>query len=133
MDTNQTPIEKRADGYRLLIDIGIALSAEHDYARLTERLKKIAELVLEALSADRTIREYQLIVRKSDPADPDSMDSLAVRLEVNAQARARLAAEIPVIVQQVCMVRPEAEFAGPGEIHDRLNSLKSRMVIDERT
>ena len=90
------------------------------------------ELVLEALSADRAIREYQLLVRKSDPADPDSMDRLVVRLEVDAQARERLAGEIPAIVQRLCMVRPEVEFAGPGEIHDRLNNLKSRMVIDER-
>ena len=90
------------------------------------------ELVLEALSADRAIREYQLIVRKSDPTDPDSMDSLVVRLEADAQARERLTAEIPAIVQQACMVRPEVEFAGPGEIHDRLKHLKSRMVIDER-
>ena len=90
------------------------------------------ELILEALSADRSIREYQLVVRKNDPADPDSMDSLVVRLEVDAQARARLAAELPGMVQQICMVRPEIEFAGPGEIHDRTNDLKSRMVIDER-
>jgi len=90
------------------------------------------DLVLEALSADRAIREYQLIVRKSDPADPDSMDSLVVRLEADAPARERLAAEIPALVQQICMVRPELEFAGPGEIHDRLNNLKTRMVIDER-
>ena len=64
------------------------------------------ELVLEALSVDRAIREYQLIVRKADPADPDSMDSLVVRLEVDAQARARLAAEIPAIVQQIFWTRP---------------------------
>ena len=90
------------------------------------------DLVLEALSSDRTIREYQLIVRKSDPADPDSMDRLVVRLEAEPQARERLAAEVPGIVQRVCMVRPEVEFAGRGEIHDRLNNLKSRMVVDER-
>jgi HD-GYP domain-containing protein (c-di-GMP phosphodiesterase class II) len=38
MDANQTTTERRADDYRQLIDIGIALSAEHDYARLTERI-----------------------------------------------------------------------------------------------
>ena len=90
------------------------------------------DLVLDALSGDRAIREYQLIVRKSDPADPDSMDRLVVRLEADTPARERLAAEIPGIVRQVCMVRPEVEFAGPGEIHDRVNNLKSRMVVDER-
>jgi len=90
------------------------------------------DLILEALSADSAIREYQLIVRKTDPADPDSMDQLIVRLEADPQARERLAVEVPGIVQRVCMVRPALEFAGPGEIHDRLNNLKSRMVVDER-
>ena len=90
------------------------------------------DLVLEALSGEPAIREYQLIVRKTDPADPDSMDQLVVRLEADAPARERLAAEVPAIVQRVCMVRPDIEFAGPGEIHDRLNNMKSCMVVDER-
>jgi len=38
MDMNQTTVERRADDYRQLIDIGIALSVERDPARLRERI-----------------------------------------------------------------------------------------------
>lgn len=90
------------------------------------------DLIIEALSGESAIREYQLVVRKTDPADPDSMDRLVLRLEVEAEARERIAAAVPGIVQRVCMVRPDIEFAGPGEIHDRQSNMKSRMVVDER-
>ena len=38
MQANQATPQMRADDYQRLIDIGIALSAEDDYARLTERI-----------------------------------------------------------------------------------------------
>jgi len=90
------------------------------------------ELVFEALSADRAIREFQLAVRKTDPTDPESMDCLVVRLEAEPEARDRLAADIPGLVKRIVMVRPEVEFAGPGEIHDPMKSVKARRLVDER-
>ena len=38
MDTTEPTIDRGADAYRKLIDIGIALSVERDYARLMERI-----------------------------------------------------------------------------------------------
>lgn len=90
------------------------------------------ELIFEALSADRAISEFQVVVRKSDPADPDSMDSLVVRLEAEPGSRARLVGELPGLVQKIVMVRPELEFADPGEIHDPMKNVKARRLVDER-
>jgi phenylacetate-CoA ligase len=90
------------------------------------------ELVFDHLSADRAIREFQLVVRNSVPGDPDSMDALVLRLEAEQGAEKRLAAELPVTVQKITMVRPEIEFARPGELHDPMKSTKAKRVIDER-
>jgi phenylacetate-CoA ligase len=91
------------------------------------------ELIFEALSADRAISEFQLVVRKSDPTDPDSMDQLVLRIEAEMGARARLAGEIPGLIQKTVMVRPEVVFTGPGEIHNPMNSVKVKRLVDERT
>jgi phenylacetate-CoA ligase len=84
------------------------------------------ELVFDHLSADRSIREFQLVVRHSVPGDPDSMDALVLRLEVEQGAERRLAAELPAKVQRVIMVRPEIEFAHPGELHDPMKSTRAQ-------
>ena len=91
------------------------------------------ELIFEALSANRAISEFQLVVRKIDPADPDSMDQLVLRIEAEMGARARLAEEIPGLIQKTVMVRPEVVFAGPGEIHDPMKSVKVKRLVDERS
>jgi phenylacetate-coenzyme A ligase PaaK-like adenylate-forming protein len=90
------------------------------------------ELVFEVLNADRSIREFQLAVRKSDPRDPDSMDALVVRLEADTADHARLAADVPTLVQKIVMVRPDVEFAAPGEIHDPAKTMKAKRIVDER-
>ncbi len=89
-------------------------------------------VVFDLLMADRAIREFELRVRKEDPADPDSMDEMVVRLEAPEGERARLEAEVPARVQRAVMVRPRVEFAAPGEIHDPMKSVKARRLVDER-
>jgi phenylacetate-coenzyme A ligase PaaK-like adenylate-forming protein len=90
------------------------------------------ELIFEALSSDHAISEFQLVVRKSDPADPDSMDRLVLRLEAEAGSQARLAGEIPGLIQKIVMVRPEVEFCEAGEIHNPMKSVKIKRLVDER-
>ena len=91
------------------------------------------ELIFEALSADPTIKEFQLVIRKSDPTDPDSMDQLVLRIEAEMGSRIRLAGEIPVLIQKTVMVRPEIVFEDPGKIHDPMKSVKVKRLVDERT
>lgn len=90
------------------------------------------ELVFDHLSADRAIREFQLVVRNGVSGDPDSMDALVLRLEVEQGAENRLSAELPQIIQRTIMVRPEIEFARSGEIHDPMKSAKAKRIVDER-
>lgn len=90
------------------------------------------ELVFDRLSADRTIREFQLVVRNSVAGDPDSMDALVLRLEVEAGAENRLGEDLPSLVQKTVMVRAEIEFVQPGELHDPMKSLKAKRILDER-
>jgi phenylacetate-CoA ligase len=91
------------------------------------------ELVFEVLTADRAISEFQLVLRKSDPNDPDSMDQLVLRIEAEPEAHARLAGEIPALIQKAVMVRPDVVFVGRGEIHDPMKSVKIKRLVDERT
>ena len=61
------------------------------------------------------------------------MDQLVLRIEAEMGSRARLAGEIPALIQKTVMVRPEVVFAGPGEIHDPMKSVKVKRLVDERT
>jgi len=90
------------------------------------------DLVYELLSADRAIREFQLVIRKSEASDPDSMDELIVRLEASEAERGRLSSEVPGQVRAAVMVTPEVEFAAEGEIHDPMKNLKARRLVDLR-
>lgn len=90
------------------------------------------DIIFDLLSADRGIREYQLVIRKREAGDPDSMDELIVRLEAAAAEHGRLAREVPGLVSKAVMVRPEVEFAAEGEIHDPMKSVKARRLVDLR-
>jgi len=90
------------------------------------------ELIFDLLSADRAITNYQLVIRKSDPADPDSMDQLVLRIEADAGSQERLARDMPGLVRKTVMVRPQIVFAGPGEIYDPMHNVKAKRLVDER-
>ncbi len=90
------------------------------------------DVIFELLSADRAIREFQLVIQKQDAADADSMDELIVRLEADEAERARLKAEVPAMVQKAVMITPDVEFAGEGEIHDPMKDVKARRLVDLR-
>jgi len=91
------------------------------------------ELVFEVLTADRAVSEFQLVLRKSDPKDPDSMDQLVLLIEAEPVEHARLTGEIPALIQKAVMIRPEVVFVGRGEIHDPMKSVKIKRLVDERT
>ena len=106
--------------------------------RRSDALVKVKGLLInpatatDALSADRSVREFQLAVIKADPADPDSPDVLEVRIEADASEHARLADELPDLVQKLVRIRPIVRFVAAGSIFDPMRSLKARRVIDER-
>ncbi|MBT3821268.1 MAG: phenylacetate--CoA ligase family protein [Nitrospinaceae bacterium] len=90
------------------------------------------DIIFDLLSADRGVREYQLVIQKREAGDPDSMDELIVRLEADATEHERLAREVPALISKAVMVTPEVEFAAYGEIHDPMKSVKARRLVDLR-
>lgn len=90
-------------------------------------------VVFDLLQADRSIHEYQIVIRKEDEADADSMDEFVVRLEADDADRERLAEAVPGLVRDAVMVRPVVEFAATGEIHDIVKNAKARRLIDQRS
>lgn len=90
------------------------------------------EAVFETLSADRGIREYQLVIRKREEGNLDSMDEFIVRIEAAEGEHERLAREVPVLVQRAVMVTPQVDFSAEGEIHDPMKNVKARRLVDLR-
>ncbi len=86
------------------------------------------DVVFELLSADREIREFQLVIRNRG----EGMDELIVRIEAAGADRARLAGEVPGLVRGAVMVTPKVEFAEEGEIHDPMKNVKARRLVDLR-
>jgi len=90
------------------------------------------EAVFETLSADRGIREYQLVIRKREEGNLDSMDEFIVRIEAAEGEHERLAREIPLLVQRAVLVTPQVEFSAEGKIHDPMKNVKARRLVDLR-
>lgn len=89
-------------------------------------------LVLDILSAERSIQEFQLVVRKIDIDDMDSPDILEVRIAADETQQARLLATIPDSVQRAIMVRPQVSFVSASDIFDPAKNLKARRFVDAR-
>ena len=89
-------------------------------------------LIADALTAEPTIREFQIVARKIDAADPDSADVLELRIAADPAAQPDLEARLPALVQRLVYLRPELRFVAAGSIFDPLANLKARRVVDER-
>ena len=90
------------------------------------------DLLQEELDAVRGLEEYQIVIQKSDPADPFSMDELVLRLAANdgaAQAVAREGAERTAAAAQV---QPRLEIVRRDEIFDPTKSPKLQRIVDRR-
>ena len=89
-------------------------------------------IVSEALAADRTIQEYQTVVRRVTEAGGLERDELLVRVEAPETEHARLGTEIPQRLRQAVMVGPRVEFVTPGTLYDPARNIKATRFIDER-
>lgn len=90
------------------------------------------ELIGEALAADRTIEEYQVVVRSSPEDGEGPRDELVVRLEAPDREHERLTSEVPQRVRQAVMVGPRVEFVAAGTLHDPVRNIKAKRFVDER-
>ena len=89
-------------------------------------------VLLEALNGIPAVEEFQVVVRRKDPADPYSMDELVVRLACSSADREALSEIVMARAQEAVRVRPHVEFANPVDIYDPTKQTKAVRFVDQR-
>jgi phenylacetate-coenzyme A ligase PaaK-like adenylate-forming protein len=88
-----------------------------------------------ALLAIAELTEFQIVLAKTVPSDPLSLDKLVIRVSEpsnNLETRGRLLRRIREAVLAACEIRPEVEWAERSDIFDPDKSIKARRFIDVR-
>jgi phenylacetate-coenzyme A ligase PaaK-like adenylate-forming protein len=78
------------------------------------------------------VHEYQIVIRRRDPADPFSQDELLLRLAVAAGDEDTVARHVAAETVEVAKVTPRIEFVAPDTIFDPNLAAKPRRVLDLR-
>jgi phenylacetate-coenzyme A ligase PaaK-like adenylate-forming protein len=89
-------------------------------------------VLLEALNGIPGVQEFQVVVRRKDPADPHSMDEMVVRLASSGADREALSEMVIARAQEAVRVRPQVEFANSVEIYDPARQTKAVRFLDQR-
>ena len=88
--------------------------------------------LLEALQAIPELDEFQVVVCRSDPNDPLSMDELQIRIASRQPDDVSLASTVVASTQAVTRVRPRVVQAPAKEIYDPAAQTKARRFVDLR-
>lgn len=94
--------------------------------------------LLDALNGIADLDEYQVLIRRENPADPHSADQMVVRVavrgdsEATAAEREALGATVVARAQGAVQVRPRVEFALARDIYDPGRQTKAVRFRDER-
>jgi phenylacetate-coenzyme A ligase PaaK-like adenylate-forming protein len=89
-------------------------------------------VVLAALEAVAELREFRVVIRREDDADPHSMDEMLVQAACAPAEQERLARELPARVQAAVQVRPRVQFVDAGAIYDPDRDAKAARFVDRR-
>ena len=89
-------------------------------------------VLLEALQGHPGVDELQVVVARSDPADPFSMDEMVLRVATTLPERDALAALLADRVHEAVRVRPRVEFALARDIYDAGSQAKAVRFVDRR-
>ena len=110
----------------------------------TEDLVKVKGMLinpaalLDALNGIAGLDEYQVLIRRENPADPFSAEEMLVRVavegdrEATAVEREALSATVIARAQGAVQVRPRVEFAASRDIYDPSRQTKAVRFRDER-
>jgi phenylacetate-coenzyme A ligase PaaK-like adenylate-forming protein len=88
--------------------------------------------LLDALQSIADVDEFQVVVGRSDPQDPLSMDELQIRVATRVDNREALATTVAERTQHVSRVRPRVVFAAAKEIYDPGSQTKAKRFVDTR-
>jgi phenylacetate-coenzyme A ligase PaaK-like adenylate-forming protein len=89
-------------------------------------------VLLEALQGVSGVDELQVVVTRSDPADPFSMDEMLLRVATRVPDRAGLALLLTDRAQDAVRVRPRVEFVDLRSIYDAERQTKAVRFLDRR-
>ena len=81
-------------------------------------------VLLDTLASLPGVDEFQVVVARTDPSDPFSMDEMVVRVATTMPDRDALAATLTTKVQDAVQVRPRIEFAAAASIYDPVDRPK---------
>ena len=89
-------------------------------------------LLMEKVHSLPGVDEFQVVLRRQDPADPYSMDELVLRVATTQKNRDALAAELVAATTSAVGVRPRVEFVRPNDIYDPDRQTKAERLVDWR-
>lgn len=89
-------------------------------------------LLMDALRTVPGVDEFQVVLAKSDPKDPFSMDEMIVRVATGRGDRDAFATQVIDAAQRAVSVRPRVEFAAANDIYDPTREAKSTRLVDRR-
>jgi phenylacetate-coenzyme A ligase PaaK-like adenylate-forming protein len=89
-------------------------------------------VLLDALRTVAGIDEFQVVLTKSNPADPFSMDEMVVRAASTRPDQETLSAALVAAAQSAVGIRPRVEFVAANAIYDPGRDAKSIRLVDER-
>jgi hypothetical protein len=90
------------------------------------------EIIKNELAGVKGLVEYQLVVDKEEPDNPDSPDILILRLSVAGRMRHDLEEEVVERVRSATGIIPRIEYVQSPEIYDPSRKLKATRFLDHR-
>jgi phenylacetate-coenzyme A ligase PaaK-like adenylate-forming protein len=90
------------------------------------------EALREALEGVPALEEYQIVVQKSDPADPFSLDELLLRLAAPPEQQEAVAAAVSARTLALTHLRPRVEFVPRDVLFDPAVNVKAQRILDRR-
>ena len=89
-------------------------------------------VLLDTLRTVSGIDEFQVVLTKSNPTDPFSMDEMVVRAASTRPDQEALSAALVAAAQSAVGVRPRVEFVAANAIYDPDRDAKSTRLVDKR-
>ena len=102
-----------------------------DLVKVKGMLVNSAALVA-ALGTLQGLDEFQVLVRRENPADPYSADEMVVRIACAAELSKRISEEVAGTAAETTRVRPRVEVVNAAEIYDPARQAKAKRFIDQR-
>jgi phenylacetate-CoA ligase len=122
----------------------LLVSAGSAHVTRTSELLKIKgtlvnpQVIHEVVMNTAGVTEYQMIVAKQDPIDPDSPDKLVMRIGLDSPGEDQVWTErqsqaLRQAIFNATEVRPEIELvADLSQIYDPIREVKARRIVDQR-